>query len=1021
MIVLDTQRIRFLGYALVLMVVERSTTTLHAQSEAIQFENLSVEHGLSHPNVRAIVQDRLGFMWFGTEDGLNRYDGHTFTVYKHIPQDSNSLSSNSILCLLEDEDSILWIGTNGGGLNALNHRTGKFKRYRVPDGEYIASLCLDHDGILWMGGNLVGLDRVTGRLIGGDTLPSSTFEEVKVVRAIHESKDGTLWIGTWFDGVTRIERDRQQVTVYKHNAHNTASISENHVISVFQDSHSNLWFGTNTGGLNRLDTKGGTFTRFPKGNGRGKGLNDNTVRAIYEDAQGQLWIGTSGGGVNIMNLKTGQMLYLVHSSTTSTSLSGDHVYAIYEDHGGTLWLATDGGISKYARVRYKFTFLPAGTKSLAFPDPLRAICLDRSDHLWVVNYGKGITMVSGDKKSFVYYPHERWTSRSRYGRFVMTIHADRRGFVWFGTYGNGLTRFDRRTNSFKTYRIESSDSSAGGNSVSAIHEDPQGTLWIATGRSIASLDQTHDDLTYYGDYASIKRRDPEVFNVQCILAEPNGTLWLGTQYVGLILYDPSRGVVRRFGHREVDSSSISNNDVRILHKDKHGLWVGTYGGGLNLYNQETEAFEHVTEREGLLSNIIHGIVEDGEGDLWISSPKGVSHFDPKTRAVRNYEAADGLSGLSENSLVCRENGEIICGSSSGLFFFHPKTLRENPHIPNINLTRFDVLNEPFPLPQPLCATQEITLDHAQNFFSFEFAALDFVAPDRNQYAYMLEGLDKDWVKIGTRRRANYTHLDPGKYVFRVKGSNNDGVWNETGTFVTITITPPFWQTWWFRGLAVLSLAGLLTLAYNYRVNKLLEVERVRVRIAQDLHDELGSNLSGIALASRILQEDANLTGEQHRRLSEISRTASDTADAMRELVWFINPEHDRPDNLVLKMRDVAAATLGGIELTFHAQDDVFDRLTDIEVRRHLFLIYKEVLNNIVKHAHCTKVDVCLQREERGFHMSITDDGRGFDLNKKYTGNGLANLRSRAATIGADLRITTSPGYGAEVALDVKTT
>jgi ligand-binding sensor domain-containing protein/signal transduction histidine kinase len=965
-------------------------------------------------------------MWFGTIDGLNRFDGFEFTVYKHEPRDSNSLSSSNITCLVYDEDGTLWIGTNGGGLNSFDHRTGKFTRYNMDLGpthnQYVWSLCKGRDGILWIGADVViGLDKKSGRIF---TIDSSEIMSpgIKVVRAIYEDTAGVLWVGTWFDGVNKIEKDRRRVSTFRHDSKNPNSLSENHVISIFQDSHGGLWFGTYTGGLNRFDAHKETFTRSSKQQGRTNGLNDNTVRTMYEDREGRLWLGTSGGGVNILDMKTGHVSYLMHDNSNPTSLRGDHVFAIHEDNSGTLWFATDGGLSKYSHVKHKFSLIPVGSHIGSLPAPVGALCEDRHGELWIANYAKGLTKYVREEKSFTHYTHDRKSNNSFGGGYIATVLADHLGFVWAGTVGNGLSRFDPHTGFFKTYKIESSDPSRRGNSVDAIYEDTRGNLWIGTGRSLALLDRSKDRFTYFGDYASIARRDLAVFNIQCILEERENTLWLGTQFAGLIEYDPQRGVLSHFEHDELDTNSISSNDVRIIHRDRQDrLWLGTYGRGIDLYDRNTRTFGHLTEREGLLSNIIHGILEDDNGNLWISTPKGLSRFNPDAKAIRNYDAADGLSGLVYRSCVKSRTGEMIVGSERGLFVFHPGNLVDNTHVPNIVLTAFNVLSEPYPLPQAIHSTKEIILDHNQNFFSFEFAALDYTNPQKNQYAYRLEGVDDNWVQAGTRRYANYTHLDPGKYVFRVKGSNNDGVWNEKGTSVSIVITPPFWQTWWFRVLTLLAVGALVTLAYNYRVNRLLKLERVRVRIARDLHDELGSNLSGIALASRMVQESPNLTDEQRCRLSEISDSAMQTADAMREIVWFINPEHDRPGNLVLKMKDVASAMLNGVEVSFESRDDVFEDAMDIESRRHLFLIFKEILNNIVKHAQCSKVEIRLERQGGTFRMTVVDNGVSFDPQCAHAGSGLRNVYARAEGIRGTIDVVSSPGKGTRITLETKTT
>ncbi len=733
---------------------------LCAQAEDIQFENLSVEHGLSHPGVRAIVQDHHGFMWFGTEDGLNRYDGYSFTVHKHNPKDSNSLSSSSILCLLEDDNDVLWIGTGGGGLNSLDRRTGKFRRYTLspghPNNQHVSSLCKGRDGILWVGSvGLIGFERRSGRMMDfardSSAIPSITGN---VVMTIHEDTKGVLWIGTWFSGVNKIEHNRRSVSVFKHYPGMPSSLSEDHVISVHEDSQGDLWFGTNTGGLNRFDPREEKFIRYPKKKSGANGLNDNTVRAMYEDQQGRLWLGTSGGGVNILDTKTGHVTYLVHALSKPTSLSGDHVYAIYEDNAGTLWIGTDGGISKYSPAKKKFTFIPAGLEVGSFPYPVGAICESRHGELWIVNYGKGVTDLNRDRKSFRYYAHDEWYAPGRYGRFITTAYADRLGHVWFGSIGNGLIRFDRLTESFKTYKIESSDSSAAGNSAGPIYEDQRGVLWIGTGRGIARFNRAKETFTYYGNYASGPRRDPAVFNVECILEDKDGILVLGTQYAGLIEYDPRPGIVSHHEHNSNDSNSISSNHVTVLHRDKVGrLWIGTRGGGINLYDRNTPSFNHITEDDGLLSNVIHGILEDDHGNLWISTPKGLSCYTMEPKSIRNYGVADGISGLVYRSCARSRTGEMIFGNERGLFFFHPDSVQNNTHVPNIVLTAFNVLNEPYPLSQPISNTKEIILDHTQNFFSFEFAALDYTAPEKNRYAYRLEGVDDDWVQAGTGRYA----------------------------------------------------------------------------------------------------------------------------------------------------------------------------------------------------------------------------------------------------------------------------
>ena len=997
---------------------------LLAQTDDVQFENLSVEHGLSHPDVKAIIQDHQGFMWFGTADGLDRFDGHSVEVFRYNPKDTNSLSSSNILCLLEDDNEILWIGTDGGGLNSLNLRTGKTTRHDINPGhprrQHISSLCIDKEGILWVGStDLIGFDRKSGRPIRYPDSSGISSIDGNVVMTIHEDANGVLWVGTWLSGVYKIDRERREVSKFTHDPANSNSISENHVMSILRDAKGELWFGTYAGGLNRFCASTQTFAHYLKHDGRPNGLNDNTVHAMCEDDQGRLWIGTSGGGVNVLDRQSGHVQYLVHDFSKSTSLGGDRVFTIYEDRAGTLWFGANG-VSKYSPLKNRFSFIPTSVGSGSFQYPAGTICEDRKGDLWISISGKGLTRYNREQRKFRFYAPDAKSAYAWSARFISAIYEDRLGFVWLGTIGDGLCRYDPQTGLFKLYNIRNPDSNRGTESAGPFYEDAGGTLWVCTSRSIASFDRLRDRFTYFSDRVNGGLHDPFAFNVQCILEEKADVLWLGTQFSGLIEYDLTRGVVSHFEHNEADSSSISSDDVRFIHRDTEGrLWLGTRGGGIDLYERETRSFKHLTERDGLLSDIVLGIVEDDSTRLWISTPKGLSCLNAKTGVILNYDAADGLSGLVEGSLIRSRTGEIVVGGDKGLVHFHPDNLMNNTHVPNIVLTAFNVLNEPYPLPQPIYNTREIVLDHTQNFFSFEFAALDYVAPKKNRYAYRLDGVDENWIQTGTRRYANYTHISPGKYVFHVKGSNDDGLWNDVGTSISIVITPPLWQTPWFRALAFLAVVALLAFGYNYRVDKLLELERVRLRIARDLHDELGSNLSGIALASQLMQEGLNLTDQQRLRLTEISDNALQTADTMREIIWFINPEHDEPRDLVLKMKDVAISMLGKVDLRFDADENVFGESPNLQFRRNLFLIYKEILNNIVRHAKCSGVEILLKRHGSTLYLSVVDNGDGFDPQSAPPGNGLKNLKARAIAMGGAMEIVSHPGEGTGIFLHAK--
>jgi hypothetical protein len=451
------------------------------------------------------------------------------------------------------------------------------------------------------------------------------------------------------------------------------------------------------------------------------------------------------------------------------------------------------------------------------------------------------------------------------------------------------------------------------------------------------------------------------------------------------------------------------------------LWAGT-DRGLNRFDRTANIFRHFGVKEGLPNNFIYGVLEDGKGNLWISTNRGLSKFDPQRGIFRNYDPRDGVQSNEFNlSAYFRSpGGEMFFGGVNGLNVFFPDSVRDNPYIPPVVITSLRISNELANLGTAHCLLRNIALSYDQNFLSFELASMDFSAPQKTQYAYFLEGVDESWNYSGSRRYANYTSLDPGDYVFRFKASNSDGVWNEEGGFVRIAIAPPFWATWWFRLAVVALFVGAAFAAYRYRINRIMEMHRMRLRIAGDLHDEIGSNLSTIVVASDMVGRRGTLQGQDRSQLSEISALAMQTANSMREIVWFINPEHDRLDDLLLRMKDVAIAMLGQTAYSFRSPDGSSDMHLTPDARRNVFLIFKEALNNVVKHAGATQVDIDIRVDGGIFRMSITDNGIGFDGKAIKRGEGLNNLHKRAAGIGAELGVTSAPGKGTSIVLTTRT-
>ena len=772
-------------------------------------------------------------MWFGTWDGLNRYNGYSFTAYRHEPENPHSLSDNTIQSIHEDRSGVLWIGTSDGGLNRFDRDSGQFASYQHdpddPDSlsnDDVRAIYEDRSGNLWIGthgGGLDRFDRENERFIHYRHVPDDHRSlSNDHVAAIYEDGSGVLWIGTRGGGLDRFERESEQFTHYRNDFCDPRSLSSDDVVSIYEDRSGVLWIGTWGGGLNEFDRENELFIRYLNDPADPHSLGNNAVTSISEDQSGTLWIGYYTGGLNEFDREHELFIHYRNDPNDPHSLSSDNVRSVYADRSGVLWVGTNGaGLNRYAWekgfVRYQ--------RDPDDPDSLNAsdvfpVCQDREGILWVGTYGGGLNRFDRQNEQFTHYCHDPGDPGSLGSDVVWSIFEDRAGELWLGTSGGGLDRFDRDTEQFVHYRHDPSDpGSLSHNSIFAIHEDRSGVLWIGTlGGGLNRLDRETGRFVRYqhdpGDPHSLSDDD-----VRSIHEDRAGALWIGTKD-GLNRLDRDTGQFTRFRNDPDEPDSLGDNFVLSIHEDRSGtLWIGTDGGGLDRFDPETETFAHYRETEGLPNNVVYGILEDDQGFLWLSTNKGLSRFDPRTETCKNYDARDGLQSneFNEGSYYRNGEGEMFFGGINGLTAFHPHDIQDNAYAPPIVLTALTQGGQELDPGAAIESVTEVTFRWPKNSFEFEFAALNYVQPEENQYAYMLEGFDTGWNHIGTRRFGRYTNLPGGTYTLRMKGSNSDGLWNEAGASMQVTIVPPFWATWWFRGLIALALVGCAVGGYRLRV------------------------------------------------------------------------------------------------------------------------------------------------------------------------------------------------------------
>lgn len=1008
--------------------------TLLAQKEHVRFERISLESGLSQSTVTCLIEDHDGFMWFGTQDGLNKYDGYHFTVYRHDAVDSNSLSDSYIRSLYEDHEGYLWVGTSrggsGGGLNKFDPESKKFTRYLHDPNDpkslshnYINAILEDTlYKCMWIGTarGLNRFDRVTKTSVRyyHDPALSNTISDDYIL-TIYKDRSGAYWVGT-ANGLNRFDPETGIFTRYLHDPKNDNSLSDNYVLLVGEDHAGYLWIATLRGGLDRFDKRTGTFTHFRNIPGNPNSLSHDHVESFYEDKAGFIWVGTDGGGVNKFNPATGQWSRYTYNPGDLKSISNDRVWCMYGSANGVIWIGNyAGGINKIDRAEEKFSVFkhePNEQNTLYGSVVFAVYEDDASGNVWIGTDDAGLNVLNRSTGLYSHYYKDDPGNSGLGANQITAIMKDRSGSIWVAASA-GLYRWDPIPKKFRLVNTGPEDffSKGSGNLILSVMEDRDGLMWIGTdGAGVYTWERASNRWKNYRKQAGEKNslRNNVVWS---IFQQASGQIWLGTEG-GLLKFNQTDGSFTAYQNDPNDTVSLSNNKVFSFCEDRAGrLWIAT-SGGLNRLTDPQGRFERYTETEGLANNCVYAVMEDRRGRLWMSTNYGLSVFDPQTSKFRNYDVGDGLPAneFSTGGYYRNAKGLMYFGGINGFVTFDPDSVRDNQVVPPIVITGFSKLNKKQVLDKPISKLNELELAYNENVFSFDFVALNYVSSEKNRYAYKLEGFDKDWVYCGNRQFASYTNLDPGEYVFQVKGSNNDGLWNEKGASVRIKILPPPWKTWWFRIGAFLVLIGIAYAAYHYRVNKLLELERLRTKIASDLHDDVGATLTKISMYSELIGSGINPL--KHKGLLEsISGMSREVITTMSDIVWSIDARNDTMQNMIDRMNDFAHSILSNkqIDLNFKTQDLKDSRLS-FEIRQNIYLIFKEAVNNIARHSGANEVVIELAQRDNAFRMFIHDNGRGFDTASNKAGHGLKNMRVRAQRVKGEIHILNQTGTTIEL-------
>ncbi|MEO6671562.1 MAG: two-component regulator propeller domain-containing protein [Ferruginibacter sp.] len=1030
----------------------------------VKFDRLTTDDGLSQGMVNSIIQDKYGFMWFASNDGLNRYDGHHFTVFKNDPNDNNSIADNFIRFIFEDSEGRIWIATAGNGLDLFDRETENFIHFKYSannrnglSDNSITSIDEDKMKGIWIG-TLHGLNRLqlkiktavknvgppptdaTKRFYRGNTATFTriSFDPANPDRELytkepgflladwrasnfHVDNQGLIWVSTQeklfrIKPLTGSGYQVKELPIEPYMPIQQKGTGyEKYVQDFIPGPTPDIFYILFKDGITQVNSFTGQVQVLSK---TALSLGAFSFPNVLDNT-GHIWVCDENVTGIFNSLDNSWSIISTADKNTEPILK--YMSCSYKDKAGNVWLGTKGyGLLKYDPAKNNFNrtetryirFMSAGKDEniLFVKDPYDEL-------FWEFNRETNSTKAPVPLSVFSNssFPH--------FGNYTSAVLQDKDGSYWIGRLG--LYHYDPVTKKAEEYWH-------GYENVFPLYDDGRDNLWFGNTTGIVQFNKTTKASTEY-TFPAKTTMGPYDY-LQAIHRDEKGMLWLGT-LGGLYRFDPENKSWKKYQNIAGDRSSLNNNLIFSICPDSRQpdkyLWIGTKGGGLNLFNQAEETFTHFTEKHGLSNDVVYGILQDAAGNLWLSTNKGISRFDTK-ESFKNYNVNDGLQGSEYNrNAFCKSpNGYLYFGGITGFNYFDPTRLNPSNYIPSVWITAINVLNKPLQfggqddvLAKPAYLTNNIELKYEQNMISFEFASTDFSAVHNNRYQYQLEGFDNHWIEAGINNTATFTNLDPGSYTLRVKGSNSNGIWNETPTTLSITILPPWYLTWWFRTSVLIVLGSIVYAIHRYRMRKIIQMQKVRNDIAGDLHDEIGSNLSAIAVFSELAINPKKTKPEVDGLLKKISGYTQTSQDSMSDIVWMIDTKNDRLIALKLRMQLFANELLEArdISVRFFSDPLLDDLKLNMLQRKAVYLIFKEAIHNIIKYADATAVAIEINRKNNFIVLTISDNGKGFSLSEQENknvkgGNGLKNMKLRAGLINAQLLIEPTINVGTTISL-----
>ncbi len=1011
----------------------------YTQPASLEFIRKNTEDGLSQSVVHSLCRDAKGFVWIGTQDGLNRFDAYSFHTFETQPDRPGNLKHSYIWTLHQSglQEQELWIGTNGGGLYCYDHRLDWFYHYPVPDSLQYSSrsnsvraihafskselLAGTEDGLF-----LFNFDKKTFTQLPHEFLGS--------VFTFHQLSNEAILIGG-LERVFYFKPEDQSLRLLhlsrkiEGGIHSFAGLNEN-----------SFWLGTGKGvyevQLKRKRDSLIVLNHYVHSDMESTSLSNNSIADLHLDTNGKLWI-ASNGGINVLdtrNRATGFVRYQ-HSADDQQSVSSDIINCLEEVEKGVLWAGTQNGLNQFSSQKSVFTNFEIDQTNEGCGQSIHGML--ETEAFVLACTEKGLLSIDPEMKGITNC-YDQGVFPALEDEFLVSISPGKEDNYWLALRRNGFAELRKENDTFHLSNFKLPAGPYSGIGSNDLLEDDSGNLWIASsGLGLWYWNRQENTFVSYKanpeDSTSISGN--YIFH---LFEDRQKRVWVSTADGGLSCLDRESGIFKSFSFDERNSSSLSANMVLSTYEDRQNrIWVCT-ANGLNLWDGE-EGFFRFYKKDGLPNNVIYGMLEDANGALWLSTGKGLAQisYTGQLFKSKNYTTLNGLlnNEFNQHAFLKLRNGNLTFGTKGGLSYFNPDSIRSYAIAPRVVLTDFKLFNESVPvnqkegfsIPKSVDELKQLTLSYEQNFLAFEFTGINYEQAQANQYAYMMEGLDEDWVFSGNRRYANYPGMKPGPYVFKVKSANHDGLWSEERALKILIRNPP-WKSWWAYLLYAISILSLIWYRlYSVRqIEKAKEAERqlIRKRSAQDFHDEAGNQITKIGLMAEMAKRQVGDRGELDRLMNEIGEQVQELRTGMRDFIWVLDPGKDNLYETLMRLNDFGNGLFNYSTIHFSSSginEDLNRYKLNAAQRRHTLMIFKEAMNNSVKYSQGKQATLNVLEKNAFIEISFEDDGIGYSATDARHGHGIQNMKARAEKINAKLEITSNKPVGTRLIIILNTT